>query len=132
MKNKEIKRLVKSVLIVNFIIMLIGLVVLLLIQKYSWMFGYLLGSVTADITFIMHANNVSKVGISNTNPTKSSISSSVFRMLLSALSLLVAFLVEGIDIYATFVGLVVIKVVIIIVSLIVEHKNNKDMKEATL
>ena len=132
MKNKEIKRLVKSVLIVNFIIMLIGLVVLLLIQKYSWAFGYLLGSVTADITFIMHANNVSKVGITNTNPTKSSISSSIFRMLISALSLLVAFLVEGIDIYATFVGLVLIKVVIIIVSLIVEKKDNKDMKEATL
>ena len=132
MKNKEIKRLVKSVLIVNFIIMLIGLVVLLLIEKYSWFFGYLLGSVTADITFIMHANNVSKVGITNTNPTKSSISSSIFRMLISALSLLVAFVVEGIDIYATFVGLVLIKVVIIIVSLIVEKKNNKDMKEATL
>ena len=132
MKNKEIKRLVKLVLIVNFIIMLIGLVVLLLIKKYSWAFGVLLGSLTADITFIMHANNVSKVGISNTNVTKSSISSSIFRMLLSALSLFIAFLVEGIDIYATFVGLVVIKVVIIIVSFIVEKKNNEDMKEATL
>ena len=93
MKNKEINRLVKSVIFVNSIIMLIGVVVLLILRKYSWTFGYLLGSVTADITFIMHANNVSKVGITNTNPTKSSISSSIFRMLISAISLLIAFLI---------------------------------------
>lgn len=128
MKNKEINRLVKSVIFVNSIIMLIGVVVLLILRKYSWTFGYLLGSVTADITFIMHANNVSKVGITNTNPTKSSISSSIFRMLISAISLLIAFLIEGIDIYATFVGLVLIKVVIIIVSFVVEKKNSKEYK----
>jgi 4-hydroxybenzoate polyprenyltransferase len=128
MKNKEINRLVKSVIFVNSIIMLIGVVVLLILRKYSWTFGYLLGSVTADITFIMHANNVSKVGITNTNPTKSSISSSIFRMLISAMSLLIAFLIEGIDIYATFVGLVLIKVVIIIVSFVVEKKNSKEYK----
>lgn len=128
MKNKEINRLVKSVIFVNSIIMLIGVVVLFILRKYSWTFGYLLGSVTADITFIMHANNVSKVGITNTNPTKSSISSSIFRMLISAISLLIAFLIEGIDIYATFVGLVLIKVVIIIVSFVVEKKNSKEYK----
>jgi 4-hydroxybenzoate polyprenyltransferase len=108
--------------------MLIGVVVLLILRKYSWTFGYLLGSVTADITFIMHANNVSKVGITNTNPTKSSISSSIFRMLISAMSLFIAFLIEGIDIYATFVGLVLIKVVIIIVSFVFEKKNSKEYK----
>lgn len=128
MKNKEINRLVKSVIFVNSIIMLIGVVVLLILRKYSWTFGYLLGSVTADITFIMHANNVSKVGITNTNPTKSSISSSIFRMLISAMSLFIAFFIEGIDIYATFVGLVLIKVVIIIVSFVVEKKNSKEYK----
>ena len=128
MKNKAMKRLVKSVVFVNSIVMLIVIVVLLILRKYSWALGYLLGSITADITFIMHANNVSKVGVSTNNITKSSISSSLFRMLISALSLLIAFLINGIDIYATFIGLVTIKVVIIIVSFIVEKKNNEDLK----
>ena len=125
MRDKEMKRLVKKVLLTNSIVMLIALVVLLILKKYSWVFGYLLGTVTANLTFVMHAYNVSKVGNSYINPVKSSISSSVFRTLISALSLLIAFLIEGIDIYATFIGLVVIKVVIIIVSLVSEKNNNK-------
>ena len=125
MRDKEMKRLVKKVLLTNSVVMLIALVVLLILKKYSWVFGYLLGTVTANLTFVMHAYNVSKVGNSYINPVKSSISSAVFRTLISALSLLVAFLIEGIDIYATFIGLVVIKVVIIIVSLVSEKNNNK-------
>ena len=125
MRDKEMKRLVKKVLLTNSIVMLIALVVLLILKKYSWVFGYLLGTVTANLTFVMHAYNVSKVGNSYINPVKSSISSAVFRTLISALSLLVAFLIEGIDIYATFIGLVAIKVVIIIVSLVSEKNNNK-------
>ena len=125
MRDKEMKRLVKKVLLTNSVVMLIALVVLLILKKYSWVFGYLLGTITANLTFVMHAYNVSKVGNSYINPVKSSISSSVFRTLISALSLLIAFLIEGIDIYATFIGLVVIKVVIIIVSLVSEKNNNK-------
>ena len=125
MRDKEMKRLVKKVLLTNSVVMLIALVVLLILKKYSWVFGYLLGTITANLTFVMHAYNVSKVGNSYINPVKSSISSAVFRTLISALSLLVAFLIEGIDIYATFIGLVVIKVVIIIVSLVSEKNNNK-------
>ena len=126
MKNNDMKKLVKTIISVNSLVMLIALAVLFILRKYSWCFGYLLGTLTANMTFIMHAYNVSKVGNSYSNPVKSSVSSSLFRTLISAISLLIAFLVEGIDIYATFIGLVVIKVVIIIVSLIVEkNKNNK-------
>ena len=128
MKNKAMKRLVKSVIFVNSVVMLIVVVVLLILGIYSWAFGYLLGSVTADITFLMHAINVSKVGVYAINPVKNSISSSLFRTVISAFSLLIAFLINGIDIYATFIGLVVIKVVIIIVSLVVENKNNEDLR----
>ena len=125
MKDKEMKRLVKKILLTNSIVMFIALVVLLILKKYSWVFGYLLGTITANLTFVMHAYNVSKVGNSYANPVKSSISSALFRTLISALSLLIAFLIEGIDIYATFIGLVAIKVVIIIVSLVSEKNKNK-------
>ena len=129
MKNNDMKKLVKTIISVNSLVMLIALAVLFILRKYSWCFGYLLGTLTANMTFIMHAYNVSKVGNSYSNPVKSSVSSSLFRTLISAISLLIAFLVEGIDIYATFIGLVVIKVVIIIVSLIVEkNKNNKEQE----
>ena len=125
MKNNNMRKLVKTIIVINSIVMLIALAVLLILRKYSWCFGCLLGTITANITFVMHAYNVSKVGNSYSNPVKSSVSSSLFRTLISAISLLIAFFVEGIDIYATFIGLVVIKVVIIIVSLIVKDKDDE-------
>ena len=119
MKNNEIRPFVKKVIFVNTIIMLITIMVLLILQKYSWAIGYLLGTIVSNITFIMHAFNVSKFGVKFVNPVKSSVSSTLFRTLISASALLIAFMVDFIDIFATFVGLVVIKIVIIITSLIV-------------
>lgn len=128
MKNNQIKILVKSVIVVNIVLLLVGSIVLFILGKYSWLIGYMLGSITADITFIMHANTVRKIGIVNTSAAKSSISSAVFRTLISAASLGIAFLLEWIDIFATFIGLVVIKLVIIIVSFVVEKRYNEENK----
>ena len=105
--------------------MIICILVLLILQKYSWALGYLLGALVSDITFIMHAFNVSKFGVKSINPVKSSVSSTLLRTLISAVALLIAFFVDFFDIFATFIGLVVIKIVIIITSLIIfkEGKN---------
>ena len=119
MKNNEIRSFVKTVILVNTIIMVIGIIVLLILQKYSWVIGYLLGSIVSNITFVMHSFNVSKFGVKSVNPVKSSVSSTLLRTLISAVALLIAFVVDFIDIFANFVGLLVIKIVIIITSLIV-------------
>ena len=124
MKNNKFRPFVKTVILVNTIIMLISIIVLLILQKYSWALGYLLGALVSDITFIMHAFNVSKFGVKSINPVKSSVSSTLLRTLISAVALLIAFTVDFIDIFATFIGLVVIKIVIIITSLIVFRKVN--------
>ena len=128
MKNNQMERFVKLVIFVNTIIMLIGIVVLLILQKYSWSIGYLLGSIVSNVTFIMHAYNVSKFGVKNINPVKSSVSSTLFRILISAGALFIAFMVGFIDMIATFVGLVVIKIVIIITSLIVFRDSNQKVE----
>ena len=125
MKNNQMKRFVKLVVFANTIIMLLGIIVLLILQKYSWAIGYLLGSIVSSVTFIMHAYNVSKFGVKLINPIKSSVSSTFFRTLISSGALFIAFMVEFIDIFATFIGLVVIKIVIIITSLIIFRNDNQ-------
>ena len=119
MKNNEFRSFVKIVILVNTIIMIIGIIVLLILQKHSWAIGYLLGTIVSNVTFIMHSFNVSKFGVKSINPVKSSVASTLLRTSISALALLVAFMVDFIDIFATFIGLLVIKIVIIITSLIV-------------
>lgn len=128
MKNDQIKPFVKLIILINTIIMLVGIIVLLILQKYSWTIGYSIGTIVSNITFIMHAFNVSKFGKKTVNPVKSSVSSTLFRTLISAGALLLAFLVESIDIFATFIGLVVIKIVIVITSLIVFREGKQKVE----
>ena len=119
MRKNDIKPFVKTIILINTIIMIVCVMVLLTLQKYSWAIGYCLGSVVANITFIMHAFNVSKFGVKSLNPVKSSVSSTLLRTCISACALLIALFVDFIDIFATFVGLVVIKIVIIIATFII-------------
>lgn len=128
MRKNEIKPFVKVVILINAMITLVSVIVLLLLQKYSWATGYLLGSVAANITFIMHAYNVSKFGIKSLNPIKSSVSSTLLRTFISAGVLFIAFVTDFMDIFATFIGLVVIKIVIIITSLIVFKEDGYKIK----
>ena len=128
MKNNQFKQFVKLVIFANTIIMLIGIIVLFILQKYSWATGYLLGSVVSNITFIMHAFNVSKFGVKAINPVKRSVASTLLRTFISALALLVALLVDFIDIIATFIGLVVIKIIIVITSLVVFREGGQKVE----
>ena len=128
MKKNDIKSFVKVVILINTIIMIICVMVLLILQKYSWAMGYCLGAVVSNITFIMHAFNVSKFGVKSLNPVKSSVSSTLLRICISACALLIALFVDFINIYATFIGLVAIKIVIIITTFIVFREDGKKIE----
>lgn len=119
MKNQEINRFVKKILILNSIITLFVIIGLLIFQLYSWALGYLLGSLTSNLTFIMHANNVKKMGVSINKPMKNAVASTMLRLFVSAISLFISLLVDWINILATFVGLLVIKIIVIIVSIVI-------------
>ncbi len=118
MKNNDIKSFTKLILVVNVIILFVCSAVLLFLQKYSWLFGYFLGSVTSYITFLLHTNYVTSFGLDNRSSTKKSIASALLRLLLSAVSLFVALYVSFIDLIATFIGLVVLKFTLFVVSFI--------------
>ena len=128
MKNNQMKKFVKLVIVINTLVMLLSITCLLILQKYSWTIGYLIGTVVSNVTFIMHAFNVSKFGVKAINPVKSSVASTLLRTFISALALLVALLVDFIDIIATFIGLVVIKIIIVITSLVVFREGGQKVE----
>lgn len=125
MKENEIRAFSKLILTVNMIVLFVVSIVLLILKQYSWLIGYLFGSITSYITYLMHANNVSKLGLSSKHPVRSSVSSAILRLCISAVSLLIALYVSWINIYATFIGLLVIKLTVIIVSFILEINKSK-------
>ena len=125
MKNKEIKTFSKLILIVNGILLLVVFAVLLILQLYSWAIGYLLGSITSYITYLMHANNVNKIDANTKNPVRKSVASALLRLLISAAILFIALYVDFINLYATFIGLLVIKLTVFIVGFILEIKKSK-------
>ena len=120
MKNQEIKLFSKKVIVVNLIILVLASIVLLILNKYSWLIGYILGSVTSYITYFMHVNHAVK--FSENSGVKQSVSSSLLRTLVSAISLLIAFFVDFIDIFATFIGLLIIKFSIFIIGFCFKNK----------
>ncbi len=128
MRKNDFKPFVKTIILINTIIMIVCVMVLLILKKYSWAVGYCLGSIVSNITFIMHAFNVSKFGVKSLNPVKSSVSSTLLRTFISACALLIALFVDFIDIFATFIGLVVIKIVIIITTFIIFKEDGKKIE----
>ena len=128
MRKNDIKPFVKTIILINTIIMIVCVIVLLILQEYSWAMGYCLGAVVSNITFIMHAFNVSKFGVKSLNPVKSSVSSTLLRTCISACALLIALFVDFIDIFATFIGLVVIKMVIIITTFIIFKEDGQKIE----
>lgn len=117
MRNQPINIFVRKVLIINAIVALIACLAFSIFQLYDWSLGYLLGFMTSCLTLIMHAHNVKKVGFSVNSPKKNAMFSTLLRLLVSALSLFIALIVSWIDILATFIGLIVIKIIVIVVSL---------------
>lgn len=123
MKNQEIKIFSKIVIPINVIISVVSICVLLLLRKYSWTLGFLLGSCTSYITYLMHVNNVNKMSEYTRSPRKSATSSYLLRLLVSAIPLAVALYFSAFDIVATFIGLLTIKVTMVIALVIFEIKN---------
>ena len=126
MRHKEIKSFVKVVIFINLIVLCVTSLVLLIIGKYSWLLGYLLGSIISNFTFIMHAYHVSNLDDGGKHPFISAMTSTALRLLISAVALALALFVEVFNIYATFAGLLTIKLVIFIVSIILEKKKSKE------
>ena len=120
--NNEIKEFSKKVIFLSIILSLITLIVLLIIRKNSLALGILLGSITSYITFLMHGNNIKRFGHDIKHPSKNAFAHSLLRLAISATALLIAFLLEWINIIATFIGLMIIKVVILIVSFLSDTK----------
>ena len=118
--NKEISEFNKKLIPINGIIFFVVLIVLLVLQKYTWVLGYLLGSVTSYITYFMHVNHA--VRFSENSGVKQSVSSSMLRTLVSVIPLLIAFFVDFIDIFATFIGLLIIKFSIFIIGFCFKNK----------
>lgn len=120
MKTSEIKIFSKNIIYINLIILIIVSLVILILGKYSILFGYILGALTSYITFLMHA-----YAAENKTNTKEIIGSVVIRTLISAISLLISLFVSFIDMIATFIGLLVIKLTILIYSFVTNLKYGK-------
>lgn len=125
MKNNEIRKFSKLVLLVNLIILIVCSITLLIIQKYSWLIGYILGSVTSYITYLMHAHYADKFGDNNKVSTKKSVTNALLRIFISAIVLTIALFVDFIDIIATFIGLLVIKLTIFFIGFGLGIKKDK-------
>jgi F0F1-type ATP synthase assembly protein I len=123
--NNEIKEFNKKILPINIIVLFIVLIVLLILQKYTWLLGYLLGSLTSYITYLMHVNNVKQIDGNIRHPQRNAFSKAILRLSISAIALLIALFVEMIDIIATFIGLLVIKVIILFTAIILEVIKSK-------
>ena len=128
MKKNEIDEFNKHLFPINILIGIVVLIVLLILGKYDWALGYLLGSTFSYLIHFMHSQNAKNFASDSPRPKLSAFLSSSLRLLLSMICLFIAFLVPGIDLIATFIGLVVIKVVIFILSIvreIIDEKNRK-------
>ena len=127
--NQEIKSFVKVTIFINLIVLGISSLVLLILSQYSLLFGYLLGSMVSNLTFIMHANHVNNLGSNGKHPFISAITSTGIRLLVSALALLLALFIDVFNIYATFIGLFTIKLIIFIVSIVLEKNKKKNISK---
>ena len=126
MRDQEINKFSKTLLLVNVVILSIASLIFLMLGMYSWFIGYLLGSITSYITYLMHVNNIKKIGFGIKNPKKNAMVSYLSRLGVSAIALAIALFVKWIDIFATFIGLLIIKVTLFIVPFVVGINKNKE------
>ena len=125
MKKDDIKSFTRLVLKINTGLLMAGLVFLLLFGKYTQAIGLSLGMITSCITFVMHVANANKMGVSITKPVKNAIANTLLRLFVSSIAIMLALLVNWIDLIWTFIGLLVIKVVMIVTSFVMEIKKNR-------
>lgn len=125
MKINNIKSFSKTVIVINLAILVIVSLVLLILKLYDWLIGYVLGSITSYITFLMHANSAN-----NNSSVRHIFIGAGIRILISAIPLAICLFVDFINIIAVFIGLVVIKLTILICGFITNVKYLKGGKKA--
>ena len=123
--NNELEKFEKTIILISAIISFVTAIILLICSKYSWSSGIFLGSIVSIITFIMHVNNIDRFGNGMKHPERNAFANSISRLGISAIGLLIAFFISWIDIIATFIGLMIIKVVILIVPFIIGTKETQ-------
>ena len=132
MKNQEIKRFSNIIIYVNTIILFITFLVFMILKMYSWALGYLIGSLTSYVTYLMHVNNVNNISEDTKSPMKMAIKSTMLRLLVSAIPLAIALFFDWINIIATFIGLLTIKVIIMVIAIVLESKKSKIKEGGTV
>ena len=123
--NDNLEKFKKIIISISFIISAVVAIILLICKKYSWSLGILLGSIISIITFLMHVKNIDRFGSDIKHPERNAFANSILRLGVSAIGLLIAFFISWIDIIATFIGLMIIKVVILIVPFVMDTKRIK-------
>ena len=124
MKTDNIKSFSKNIIIINLIILVIVSLLLLILGEYSWLFGYLFGSITSYVTYLMHANSAA-----NNTSVKQAYFGAGLRILISAIPLAICLFVDFIEIIAAFIGLLVIKGTIVVYGFITNMKFLKGGKK---
>lgn len=125
MKNQEIKNFSKIVIFVSVTIVVVTFAVFIILRMYSWALGFILGSLTSYITYLMHVNNVNNLSENTVSPRKHAIKSSLMRLLISAIPLALSLFFGWLNIFATFIGLLTNKIAIVIAAIIYGVKDKK-------
>ncbi len=114
---------------INWVICLIVTLVLYFVVSESWGLGYLLGSLTSYLTFGLHMKDANDYGSKSANAYMHAFTNGGVRLLISAAMLLIAFLLnDEFNLIATFIGMMVLKVLLLGFSIIREIINNKKQK----
>lgn len=106
---------------INWVICIIVTIILYYAVNPSWGLGYLLGSLTSYLTFGLHMKSANDYGSKGANLYMQAFTNTGVRILISALMLLVAFMLnDEFNLIATFIGMMVIRVLLLIFSIIRE------------
>ena len=115
---------------INWLICLIVTLILYFVVNESWGLGYLLGSLTSYLTFGLHMKSVNDYGSKQANAYMHAFTNGGVRLLVSAAILMVAFFLnDEFNLIATFIGMMVIKVLLLIFSIsrgIIKNKKRNE------
>ena len=127
---------------INWVICLIVTLVLYLCVNKDWAFYYMLGSLTSFMTFALHMKEANDYGSEKANATMRLFTNVGVRITLSGLMLAIAYFLPGKNIaclLSAFIGMIVLKVVLVIFVIVTESinlaKNKKNelvVEETTL
>lgn len=134
--TNEIKKFGLIFMPINWVICITVTAILYFGFNKSWGLGYLLGSLTSYLTFGLHMKNANDYGSKGANAYMQAFTNSGVRFLISAAMLLIAFFLnDEFNLIATFIGMMVIKVLLFVFSIIREiiiKKKSKGGEEAQL